>query len=219
MRGVIAASISRSSMFSVSGRISTNTGVAPRSTTALAVETKVKDGRITSSPGPRSHSSAANSSAAVQEVVSRYAPRAEALLHQLLRTPGERAIAAGMTAGNGLADVDKLGADDARLVEWDVDLHAHLLRRAMTRGDAMSDHSAADPREPNGHQWSVIVGAGKRKPRSTYKLCTATLWDEMLVETSSTPSRSWKAALPSRRAARVPFQPSQGQVLPRTRTD
>ena len=57
------------------------------------------------------------------------------------------------------------------------------------RDEFMIDHGADDRREPNGHQWSVIVGAGKRKPRSTYKLCTTTLWDEMLVETSSTPSR------------------------------
>ena len=42
-----------------------------------AVETEVKDGMITSSPGSRSHRSAAISSAAVQECVSRarFAPR------------------------------------------------------------------------------------------------------------------------------------------------
>jgi hypothetical protein len=49
--------------------MSTNTGVAPRSTNALAVETKVNDGMITSSPGCRSISSAAISSAAVHECV------------------------------------------------------------------------------------------------------------------------------------------------------
>ena len=54
----------------MSGRTSTNTGVAPRSTKALAVETKVNDGMITSSPGPTSVSSAAISSAAVHECVS-----------------------------------------------------------------------------------------------------------------------------------------------------
>jgi hypothetical protein len=55
------------------------------------------------------------------------------LLHQFLRTPGKRAIAAGMTARNGLTYVDKLGADDAWFVEWYVDLHADdLLRRVMT---------------------------------------------------------------------------------------
>ena len=46
-------------------------GRAPRSTKALAVETKVNEGMMTSSPGPMSHSSAAISSAAVPEVVSR----------------------------------------------------------------------------------------------------------------------------------------------------
>ena len=58
-------------MFSVSGRMSTKTGVAPRSTTALAVDTNVKDGMMTSSPGPSSSSIAAISSAAVQEWVSK----------------------------------------------------------------------------------------------------------------------------------------------------
>ncbi len=65
-------------MFSVSGRMSTNTGTAPRSTNALAVETKVKDGMMTSSPGSRSKSKADISSAAVQECVSR------AFLHPVL---------------------------------------------------------------------------------------------------------------------------------------
>ena len=66
----MAASTSRSSMFSVSGRMSTKTGTAPRSTAALAVDTKVNDGMMTSSPGARSNSMAAISIAAVQEWVS-----------------------------------------------------------------------------------------------------------------------------------------------------
>ena len=57
----------------MSGRMSTKTGTAPRSANALAVETKVNDGMITSSPGPTSASSAAISSAAVHECVSRAA--------------------------------------------------------------------------------------------------------------------------------------------------
>ena len=67
---VMAASIFVSSMFMVSGRTSTNTSLAPASTKAVAVEEKVKLGRITSSPGCRSHSSAAISSAVVPLVVS-----------------------------------------------------------------------------------------------------------------------------------------------------
>ena len=54
----------------MSGRMSANTGLAPRSTKALAVETNVNDGTMTSSPGLRSSSSAAISRACVQEVVS-----------------------------------------------------------------------------------------------------------------------------------------------------
>ena len=55
----------------MSGRMSAKTGRAPRSTTAFAVDTKVNDGMMTSSPGPRSRRRAASSSAVVQEVVSR----------------------------------------------------------------------------------------------------------------------------------------------------
>ena len=54
----------------MSGRISTNTGRAPRRAIALAVETNVNDGRIASSPGPKSHNRAAISRAAVQDGVS-----------------------------------------------------------------------------------------------------------------------------------------------------
>ena len=68
---VIADSTRFSSRFNVSGRISTNTGIPPRSAMAFAVLTKVNDGMITSSPGPTPASSAAISSAAVQECVSR----------------------------------------------------------------------------------------------------------------------------------------------------
>src|SRR4051812_2361036 len=71
VRGVIAASINVSSRFNVSGLISTNTGTARRSTTALAVETKVKDGMITSSPGSSSQRMAAISNADVHDWVSK----------------------------------------------------------------------------------------------------------------------------------------------------
>ena len=58
---------------SVSGRQSTNTVVAPRRQNALAVEQKVNEGTITSSPGPRSSSIADMSSAWVHDVVSKAA--------------------------------------------------------------------------------------------------------------------------------------------------
>src|SRR5438094_9208508 len=70
VRGVIRRSSCVSSKFRVSGLISMKIGRAPRSTKALTVETKVKEGTITSSPGLRSRSSAAISSACVQDVVS-----------------------------------------------------------------------------------------------------------------------------------------------------
>jgi len=57
-------------MFGVSSPLSAKTMRAPRSTKALTVETKVKLGAITSSPGPMSARMAAISRASVQEVVS-----------------------------------------------------------------------------------------------------------------------------------------------------
>src|SRR5579872_3568229 len=50
--------------------MSINTGVAPRSANALAVETKVNEGMMTSSPGPIFARRADISNAAVQECVS-----------------------------------------------------------------------------------------------------------------------------------------------------
>jgi hypothetical protein len=56
-------------MFIVSSRLSMNTGVAPRNTNAFAVETKVNDGTMTSSPGLMSSRIAAISSACVHDPV------------------------------------------------------------------------------------------------------------------------------------------------------
>jgi hypothetical protein len=70
MRGVIRCSISRSVVLSVSDLVATNTGLAPGRMT-LAVETKVHNGTIFSSPGYRSQRSAASSSAVVHDVVSK----------------------------------------------------------------------------------------------------------------------------------------------------
>jgi hypothetical protein len=58
-------------MFRVSFRESTNTGLAPNIANALAVETKVYEGTMTSSPGERLQSNADISRAWVHEVVSR----------------------------------------------------------------------------------------------------------------------------------------------------
>ena len=56
-------------MFKVSFQTSKNTGIAPRKTNAFAVETKVKEGMITSSPSLISARIAAISKAAVHECV------------------------------------------------------------------------------------------------------------------------------------------------------
>jgi hypothetical protein len=58
VRGVTAGSISAASMFRVSFRESTNTGLAPNIAKALAVETNVYEGTMTSSPGERLQSNA-----------------------------------------------------------------------------------------------------------------------------------------------------------------
>ena len=57
-------------MFSVSGRMSTKRGVAPRSTNAFTDDTNVNGGQITSSPGPTPASITAISRAWVHDVVS-----------------------------------------------------------------------------------------------------------------------------------------------------
>ena len=56
-----------SSIVRVSARISTKTGVAPASRKAFAVEQKVKDGMITSSPCPIPNTRGIASSAKVQD--------------------------------------------------------------------------------------------------------------------------------------------------------
>ena len=33
--------------------------------------------------------------------------------------------------------------------------------------DLLADHDAGDLSAPNGHQWRVMLGAGKRKPKET----------------------------------------------------
>ena len=54
----------------MSGRMSAKTGRAPRRTNAFAVETKVNDGMITSSPGAEVEEQGGHLEGVVQEVVS-----------------------------------------------------------------------------------------------------------------------------------------------------
>lgn len=70
--------------------MSTKTSVAPIAWKAVAVDEKVKLGRITSSPGLRSQSTAAISSAAVPLVVSRTfsAPKRSSIQAWHLREKG-----------------------------------------------------------------------------------------------------------------------------------
>ena len=104
-------------MFSVSARMSTNTGTAPRSTKALAVETNVNDGMMTSSPGSRSSSSAAISSAAVHECVSSALARAGRRSSHAWQRFVKAPIAGEMPVRVRLGDVVELAAGHVRLVE------------------------------------------------------------------------------------------------------
>ena len=71
VRGVIRRSMSAGQIFGWSAWLSANTRVAPRSAKAFAVETKVYEGRMTSSPGLILSRMADISSASVHEVVSK----------------------------------------------------------------------------------------------------------------------------------------------------
>src|SRR5260370_41241069 len=95
-------------MLSVSRLISKKTGVAPRNTTAFAVDTKVNDGMMTSSPGARLHRSAAISSADVQDWVKSASPsprRSFSHVHKILVAVGGEK--------NANCQVHKVGAEVA----------------------------------------------------------------------------------------------------------
>ncbi len=70
VRVVMAGRICRTSTLYVARSMSTNTGVAPASSTTLAVAGKVKSGRITSSPGPMPRARRVRCNAAVPELTA-----------------------------------------------------------------------------------------------------------------------------------------------------
>src|SRR5688500_13285279 len=91
VRGPRSGCIVRSSTLSVSGRQSAKTGRIPFEANALAADTNVNDGTITSSPGRASRRAAAISSAAEHEFVSNALPAPVAVSssasHDLVNTP------------------------------------------------------------------------------------------------------------------------------------
>ena len=119
VRGVIAASTSRSSRLSVSGRMSTNTGTAPRSTKAFTVDTKVNAGQITSSPGPTSSEQRRH----LERVRARRGQQHPRRAGERSRAPrgsgGEGAVAREVARGQRLGDVLRLAAGQRRAVEPD----------------------------------------------------------------------------------------------------
>ena len=70
VRAVIDSSSRAGSMLKVSSSMSTKTGRAPCISTTFAVATHVKDGTITSSPGPMPSATSARCSAVVHDVVA-----------------------------------------------------------------------------------------------------------------------------------------------------
>ena len=114
VRSVIAASMRFSSSSACRVRMSTNTGTAPRSTKALAVETKVYDGMMTSSPGPTSARMAAISRA---DETSRRDCYAVHLPEAPATSRGEGSVPGKVAGGDGVLDVRQLGADGEWLVE------------------------------------------------------------------------------------------------------
>ena len=100
----------------MSGRMSAKTGFAPRRAKALAVETKVNDGTITSSPGLRSSSRAAISRAWVQLVVSSALAAAEHLAQQGVAALRVVAVAGDPAPRHGVLHIGHLVADHRRLL-------------------------------------------------------------------------------------------------------
>jgi hypothetical protein len=106
-------------MLNVSARMSTNTGVAPRSANALAHDTKVNDGMMTSSPGceveqHRTHLERVGARRGQEHVgcAGDAASSAEA-------SRGVVAVAGQVTALDGVGDEGRLVAGGERAVERD----------------------------------------------------------------------------------------------------
>ena len=111
-------------MFRVSGRTSTKTGRAPRRTNAFAVDTNVKDGMITSSPGSKSSKSALISSACVQDVVKSAFRPPVARSSSSLAPLRIMTIARQVSASDSVGHIADLVAHEHWAVEWDSIAHA-----------------------------------------------------------------------------------------------
>jgi hypothetical protein len=114
VRGVTRRATSCGSSPSVIGSMSANTGRAPALITALAVETNVKLGRITSSPGPSPATATAISSAAVR--VDTSTARAGRIANQALELPAFGAVTGDVAAGEHVQHGLLLAAVEPRLV-------------------------------------------------------------------------------------------------------
>ena len=127
----------------MSGRMSTNTGVAPRSTKALAVETKVNDGHDDLVAGPdveqqRRHLEGVRARGGQQRP-----GHAEQPLELLVAPPGERAVAGEVATPDGGRDPLELVTRERRPVERDA--HRRHVAPPSTAGAAhRCSHTSKD---------------------------------------------------------------------------
>src|SRR5258706_14170185 len=133
----MAASIFASSRLRLSSRTSTNTGTPPRSTKALAVETKVNEGMMTSSPGPMPARIAAISRAPVPECVS-----------SALRQPTVRSSHAWQRLVNGPSPERCMFSCACRMYSSSRPVRYGLLNETSRLGPAAN----GDPRNDQAHR-------------------------------------------------------------------
>ena len=119
VRSVIASATAAGQRFSVSGSMSTKTGIPPRSATAFAHDTKVNEGMITSSPGPIPASSIGHLQRGGAARDDEAGGRADLLVEPLRAAPRELAVAGQVAVRRGLRERRELEAGQVRPVEGD----------------------------------------------------------------------------------------------------
>ena len=104
-------------MFSVSGRISTKTGTPPLSTTALAVDTNVKEGMITSAPGSIPVENGRHFQRRSAGMSEQNRTRADEIGKPAFAAFGEFAVARKLPLGQGFVDVLDFIAGERRPIK------------------------------------------------------------------------------------------------------
>ena len=142
VREVMSASSRVSSRFRVSGRMSQKTGRAPRWTKALAVETKVKAGTITSSPGREIEERAGHLQGMRAGGCDERAPNAERFLEKLVALPGKKLVARDLAHADRLENVFQFASFERRTIEGEVQFaHAVLQMYCAASGPVLQSRS------------------------------------------------------------------------------